>query len=148
MVGFSDHHGSAQPRRRGVRHNRQDIQHIGSQPRHPPFQCLQPRTRFISNADNAIDSFISASSASEIPIDRIHLVSTGENRGQPLRSVTTETPTRTADQPGQLCSCSGCNPGKYPDTQRMVFAARPGSRDIAHDRHSCIAVWWSEPPRR
>ena len=45
MVGFSDHHGSAQPRRRGVRHNRQDIQHIGSQPRQPPFQCLQPRTR-------------------------------------------------------------------------------------------------------
>jgi hypothetical protein len=45
MVGFSDHQGSAQPGRRGVRHNRQDIRRIGSKPRHPLFQCLQPRTR-------------------------------------------------------------------------------------------------------
>src|SRR5216684_1334916 len=44
--------------------------------------------------------------------------------------------------------CSGCNPGKCPDTRRMVFASRTGSRDIACDSYLCIAVWRSEPPRR
>jgi len=34
----------------------------------------------------------------------------------------------------------GCNPGKRPDTRRMVFASRTDRSDIAHDRYSCIAA--------
>jgi hypothetical protein len=37
-------------------------------------------------------------------------------------------------------NCIGCNPGKRPDTQRMIFALTTGNRDIAHDRYFCIAV--------
>jgi hypothetical protein len=66
----------------------------------------------------------------------------------PARSITTETPAKTVDQMDQHYKCSGYNPGKYPDTRRMVFASRTGSRDIAHDRYLCIAVWRSEPPQR
>src|SRR5260370_34223126 len=36
--------------------------------------------------------------------------------------------------------CIGCSPGKRPDTGRMVFASRTGSRDIAHDRYLGIDV--------
>jgi hypothetical protein len=43
---------------------------------------------------------------------------------------------------------SGCNPGKCPDTRRMVFASWTGRRGIVHDTYLCIAVWRSEPPRR
>jgi hypothetical protein len=63
-----------------------------------------------------------------------------EKRGRPSRSITTETLAKTVDQLDQHYSCSGCNPGKCPDTRRMVFASRTGSRDIAHDRYLCIAV--------
>jgi hypothetical protein len=54
--------------------------------------------------------------------------------------ITSETLAKTVDQLDQLYKCSGCNPGKRPDTRRMVFASRTGSRDIAHDRYLCIAV--------
>lgn len=74
-------------------------------------------------------------------------VSTGERRGRPCRSITTETLTKMAGPLDQLYKCCVCNPGKCPDTQRMVFASRPGSRDIAHDRYLCIAVEWCEPPQ-
>src|SRR5262249_13374796 len=77
-----------------------------------------------------------------------HLVITGEKRGRPSRSITTETVAKTVDQLDQHYKCSGCNPGKCPDTRRMVFASRTGSRDIAHDRYFCIAVLRSEPPQR
>src|SRR5436305_15172870 len=77
-----------------------------------------------------------------------HLVSTGEKRRRPSRSFTTETLAKTIDQLDQHYKCSGCNPGKCPDTRRMEFASRTGSRDIAHDRYLCIAVWRSEPPQR
>jgi hypothetical protein len=58
----------------------------------------------------------------------------------PSRSITTETPAKTVDRLDQHYKCSGCNPGKCPDTRRMVFASRIGSRDIAHDRYLCTAV--------
>ena len=54
--------------------------------------------------------------------------------------IKTETLAKTVDQPDQQYRCCGCNPGKCPDTQRMVFASRTGSRDIVLDRYSCIAV--------
>jgi hypothetical protein len=44
------------------------------------------------------------------------------------------------DQLVQHYRYSGCNPGKCPDTRRMVFVSRTGSRDIVHDRYLCIAV--------
>jgi hypothetical protein len=47
---------------------------------------------------------------------------------------------KTVDQLNQHYKCSGCNPGKCPDTRRMVFASRTGSRDIAHDRYLCISL--------
>jgi hypothetical protein len=51
-----------------------------------------------------------------------HLVSTGEKRGHPSRSITTET--QTVDQLDQHYKCSRRNPGKCPDTRRIVFASR------------------------
>jgi AraC-like DNA-binding protein len=57
-----------------------------------------------------------------------------------FRSITTETLAKMVDQREGHYKCSGCNPGKCLDTRRMVFASRTGSRDIAHDRYSCIAV--------
>jgi hypothetical protein len=47
---------------------------------------------------------------------------------------------KTVDQLHQHYKCSGCNPGKCPDTRRMVFASRTGNRDIAHDRYLCISL--------
>jgi hypothetical protein len=64
----------------------------------------------------------------------------GREARQPSRSIKTETLARTVDQLDQQYKCCGCNPGKCPDTQRMVFASRTGSRDIVHDRYLCIAV--------
>ena len=69
-----------------------------------------------------------------------NLVGAGEQRRRPSRSITTETLAKTVDQLDQHYKCSGCNPGKCPDTRRMVFASRTGSSDIAHDRYLCIAV--------
>ena len=77
-----------------------------------------------------------------------HLVSTGEKRGRPSRSITTETLARTVDQLDQHYKCSGCNLGKRPDTRRMVFVSWTGSRDTAHDRCLRIAAWRIEPLRR
>jgi len=45
MVGFSERHESAELRRQAVRHNRRDIQGIGSKLRHWPFRCLLLRTQ-------------------------------------------------------------------------------------------------------
>jgi hypothetical protein len=63
-----------------------------------------------------------------------YLVSTGEKREPPSRSITSETLTKTIDQLNQHYKCCGCNPGKCPDIRRMGFASRTGSRDIAHDK--------------
>ena len=46
---------------------------------------------------------------------------------------------RTTVIPAQHYS-GACNPGKRPDTRKMVFASRTGSRDIVRDRYLCIAV--------
>jgi Tol biopolymer transport system component len=54
--------------------------------------------------------------------------------------ITTETLTKTVDQLDQHYKCYVCNLGIRPDTRRMVFASRTGSRDIVHDRYLCIAV--------
>ena len=69
-----------------------------------------------------------------------HVVSTGEKRGRPSRSITTETLTKTVDQLDQHYKCYVCNLDIRPDTRRMVFASRTGSRDIVHDSYLCIAV--------
>jgi hypothetical protein len=63
------------------------------------------------------------------------LLCTSENCGRPSRSITSETLAKTIDQLHQHRNCSGCNPGKRPDTRPMVFASRTGNRDIAHDRN-------------
>src|SRR5262245_13087829 len=85
----------------------------------------------------------------EVPIAEVgptrYLVSTGKKRGRPSRSITTETLTMV-DQLDQHYKRSGCNPGKCPDTRRMVFASRTGSRDIARDRY--LAVLFSGLSRR
>jgi len=67
-----------------------------------------------------------------------HLVSTGEKRRRD--QLRRKSWPRRSTGGTQLYKCSVCNPGKCPDTQRMVFASRPGSPDIAHDRYVCIAV--------
>ena len=64
----------------------------------------------------------------------------GREAKLPSRSTTTETLAKTVDQLDQHYRYSGCNPGKCPDTRRMVFASTTGSRDIAHDRYLCISV--------
>jgi hypothetical protein len=69
-----------------------------------------------------------------------HLVSTGEKRGRLSRSITTETLAKMVDQLDQHYKCCGCNPGKRPDTRRMVFVSRTGSRDIEHDSYLRIVV--------
>ena len=63
-----------------------------------------------------------------------------EKRGRPSRSITTETLTKTVDQLDQHYKCYVYNLGIHPDTRRMVFASRTGSRDIVHDSYLCIAV--------
>src|SRR5664279_5524871 len=49
------------------------------------------------------------------------------------RSITKETLTNTVDQLDQHYKCYVYNLGIHPDTRRMVFASRTGSRDIVHD---------------
>src|SRR5882757_7281747 len=78
----------------------------------------------------------------------VHLVSTGEKRGRPSRSITTETLTKTVDQLDQHYKCYVCNLGIRPDTRRMVFASRTGSRDIVHDSYLCISERVSQAVRR
>ena len=68
------------------------------------------------------------------------LVSPGEKLGRPSRSITTEILTKTADQLDQHYKRYVCNLGIRPDTRRMVFASKTGSRDIVHDSYLCIAV--------
>jgi len=67
---------------------------------------------------------------------------------RPSRSITSETLTKMVDPLHQHHKCSGCNPGKCPDTGKMVFVSWTGSRDIAHDTYLCIVDWRSEPPQR
>ena len=64
----------------------------------------------------------------------------GREARRPSRSITTETLTKTVDQLDQHYKCYVCNLGIHPDTRRMVFASRTGSRDIVHDSYLCIAV--------
>jgi hypothetical protein len=66
------------------------------------------------------------------------LLGTGERRGRPSRSITSENLAMTVDPLYLHHTCSGCNPGKCPDTGKMVFVSRTGSRDIAHDSCLCI----------
>jgi hypothetical protein len=58
---------------------------------------------------------------------------------RPSRSIAAETLAKTVDQLDRHYRCHGCNPGKCPDTRRMVFASTTGSRDIAHNRYLCIS---------
>jgi hypothetical protein len=68
------------------------------------------------------------------------LVSTGEKRGRPSRSFTTETLTKTVDHLHRHYKRYVCNRGIHPGTRRMVFSSTTGSRDIVHDSCLCIAV--------
>ena len=47
---------------------------------------------------------------------------------------------KTVNQLEQHYKYYVCNLGIRPDTRRMVFASRTGSRDIVHDSYLCIAV--------
>jgi hypothetical protein len=67
----------------------------------------------------------------------------GQEARRPSRSITTETPAKTVDQLDQHYKCSGCNPGKCPDTLRMVFCfkdrqSRYRARQVF--MHYCLAV--------
>jgi len=79
-----------------------------------------------------------------LPIAEVGPARSPRQRGREARAAFAinyaETLAKTVEQLDQHYKCCGRNPGKCPDTRRMVFASRTGSRDIAHDRYLCIAV--------
>jgi hypothetical protein len=85
------------------------------------------------------------SNATRIDFTRAHvsMFQSPRQYGREARAallITTETLAKPVDQLNQHYKRCGRNPGKYPDTRRMVFASKTGSRDIALDRFLRIAV--------
>jgi hypothetical protein len=101
----------------------------GYQPTDPRVGAASEATRLLSSVSLSIER-----GETQFASQRSRLFSVGALMAHP------GTLAKTVDQLDQHYKCSGCNPGKCPDTRRTVFASRTGSRDIAHDRYLCISV--------